>query len=88
MSTVFIIHTKGYPTLVESLERKLTQFLADADTRGTARWYYDEFVEDGTEYGVRIDVQGLSVERMTQFTEDILRYCVSLYGDDIRVEKA
>ena len=88
MSTVFIIHTEGHPLLMGSLEHTLSHFLANANIRGTARWYYDEFVEDGTEYGVRVDVQGLSAEQMTQFVENISRYCVSLYGDNIRVDMA
>lgn len=82
---LFIIHDQGHPVLMEAMERQLQAFLGE---NGTTRWYYDEFVEDGIEYGVRVDVKNMSSEVWTQFVEEVFRYCVSLYGDNIRVEVA
>lgn len=85
---LFIIHDHGHPLLMETMEHQLRVFLGENNVHGTVRWYYDEFVEDGTEYGVRIDVSNMSSTQWDQFKEEVLSYCVSLHGDSIWVQVA
>ncbi len=82
----YIIIDGGYPTLVGGLELVLNEMFRHMEVSATAKWYYDEFVEDGTEYGVRLDANGMSRSDWTGLLLAIEDYCVKQYGHQVWVE--
>lgn len=88
MCTAFVIfdNETGHETLAFSLERQLQRLVDNRQVQGTARWYYDEFAENGTEFGVRIDIYGSSEAQWLQLLLLVAAHCKLHYGDTVRVE--
>ena len=86
MLAYFII-PNSFPLQVGGLEMLLNQTFRGLSIDGTAAWYYDEFVEDGTEYGVKVEIRGLSLAESLGVLAAITDICEEQYGD-VRVEVA
>lgn len=85
MHNAYIIIDQGYLTLVDDFEQQLNGLFRNMRLDASASSYYDEFVEDGIEYGVKICVKGLSQENWSRLLLEIERYCVKRYGHQVRV---
>lgn len=60
MTFFIILIDQPHLLAAEGIELIVNEMFRNMNIEGTARFYYDESVEEGTEYGVRVDVKGLS----------------------------
>lgn len=81
MFRAFILIHDGYPARAAGLELVLREMFDTLRINGTANWYYDEFVENGTEYGVRVEVSDISADTWQQLLIAIERYASKMYGE-------
>jgi hypothetical protein len=88
MITAYIIIPDGHETLAVSLEYSIRKLLNSRQIDGTASWYYDEFAEEGTEFGVRIDVQETTEHEWQRLLDYVSITCRTLYRFTAKVELA
>jgi hypothetical protein len=86
--TFFLIlpSDEGHPLNAEALARTASLYMQRRDITGTARDFYDEFAEDGTEYGARIDAHGLNSEDQNRLINELAFLAEELFGEGLRVE--
>lgn len=84
MLAYFIINTCDTQKMAGTALVLNTMF-HNMEINGTADWYYDEFVEDGIEYGVKIEVRGISDSEWRGLLKAVADLCDEQYGD-VRVE--
>lgn len=82
----YIILNEGYPTLVGGLALVLNETFRNMEINATADWYFDDDVEDGTEYGVKVEVTGISQSEWNGLLTAINDFCTEQYGHQVRVE--
>jgi len=83
----FIVIEDSYPIQVERLAQAVNLIFGLREVNGSARDYYDEFVDGPTEYGVRMDISGLSPEQAIEQMKSIWQLCVAQYEDqEVRLE--
>lgn len=84
----FYIIDGGYPLIANRIESMLNNIFLEKGINATAAWYYDEFVESGTEYGVRIDYHGITRETWANLKRSIEQRCFEQFGHRGRWEEA
>lgn len=83
----FLVVDEGYPIICDHIATQVQQWARSLGYTCTADWYYDEFVEGPTEYGVKIDVLGATVEQSITQLRMLWRLSVELFSDfEIRLE--
>ena len=86
MSTVFFLLPESHAGLVEAdeLEHTLVFMLRRREVEHRSRSYWDD-TEYGTEYGVRLDIDGLCDEHFERLLGELVWVTAKLYGE-IRIQ--
>jgi hypothetical protein len=85
--TVYFIIPQENPVLCGGLADAVNGLLSLRDISGNADWYYDDFVEDGTEYGIKLNVSGLIPMRLEQLIAEIVSFCEEVCEDTVVVQR-
>ena len=84
----FFVVDGGYPLIADRIATMLNEMFREMELKATADWYYDEFVESGTEYGVRIEFRGMSSDAWANLKRSIEQRCEAKFGCRGRWEEA
>jgi len=85
MHGLVILGTQSDLQDVGGLALVINEMFRNVGISGTARAYFDD-IDDGVEYGVRIDVEGLSETVFRALLDSVAQHATETYRVDVRVE--
>ena len=72
---------QGHPIACNNLAQYITALMHEMGITGSAGWYYDEFDNRGTIYGVKLDTTNLSKDQLLMFLYHTTQNVFADYGE-------